>query len=486
MKRWPDVNWRRIVRVIGIMLVIQGLAMWLGIPFSLHYKSADWLALLVGGGITLGAGSMLVLLRKSKNPHIGKREGYIIVSFSWVIISLFGTIPYLLSGAIPSFSNAFFETMSGFTTTGATILEDIEAVSPGILFWRSMTHLMGGMGIIVLSLAVLPFLGAGGVQLFSAEVSGLKTDKLHPRITETAKRLWIIYFGLVILQTLFLLTGGMSLFDSLCHSFSTMATGGFSTKNDSIAGFSPYIQYVIIVFMVLAGINFTLHYFALHRQFSKVLRNEEFRYYLLMMLGMGVLVGVLLMVFHHLPAERALRDGMFQVVSIVTTTGFISSDYLSWKPFIWILIFMMMFTGGSAGSTGGGIKAIRTLLLIKSSVVELKRLIHPRAYIPVRYDNKPVAQEVIARILAFFFFYIASILTGIMIMSFLGLDFETAVGAVVASVGNIGPGIGNVGPVENYADIHTAGKWVLSFFMLIGRLEIFTVLILLSPAFWRN
>jgi len=288
------------------------------------------------------------------------------------------------------------------------------------------------------------------------------------------------------LQTAFLLTGGMSFFDSLCHAFSTMATGGFSTKNDSIAGFSPYIQYVIIVFMVLAGTNFTLHYLLLHRHFSRVFRNEEFRYYLLMMLGMGVLTGGLLMAFHHLPAEKALRDGLFQVVSIVTTTGFITSDYLTWKPFIWMLVFVLMFTGGSAGSTGGGIKAIRTLLLIKSSLVELKRLVHPRAYVPVRYDKKPVSQEVIFRVLAFFFFYMASIIAGVMVMSFLGLDFETAVGAVVASVGNIGPGIGGVGPVENYANIHDAGKWVLSFLMLIGRLEIFTVLILLSPAFWRN
>jgi trk system potassium uptake protein TrkH len=265
-----------------------------------------------------------------------------------------------------------------------------------------------------------------------------------------------------------------------------MATGGFSTRNDSIAGFSPYIQYVIIVFMAIAGTNFTLHYFILHRNFRKVFRNEEFRYYILMMLVMGLVIGGLLIVHHHLPAEKAFRDALFQVVSIVTTTGFITADYLTWMPFIWFLIFLLMFTGGSAGSTGGGIKAIRTLLLIKSSLIELKRLVHPRAYIPVRYDKKPVPPEVIAKILAFFFFYMASFVIGTTIMSFLGLDFETALGSVIASLGNIGPGIGLVGPVENYSAIPLAGKWVLSFLMLIGRLEIFTVLVLLNPGFWRD
>lgn len=468
------------------MLVIEGLAMFLGIPFSLYYGTTDWHALLTSGLITAITGTALLTVIRSRSQNVGKREGYIIVSFSWIIISLFGALPYIFSGAISNYSDAFFETISGFTTTGATILSDIEAVPKGILFWRSMTHLIGGMGIIVLSLAVLPFLGVGGMQLFAAEVPGLKTDKLHPRITQTAKRLWIIYFGFVVLQTIMLIFGGMSFFDSLCHSFSTMATGGFSTKNDSIAGFSPYIQYVIIAFMVLAGTNFTLHYLFLHRQFAKVFRNEEFRYYLLMLLIAGVIIGILLVTFHKLSPEKAFRDGLFQVVSIVTTTGFITADYLTWKPFIWFLIFLLMFTGGSAGSTGGGIKAIRTLLLFKSSLIELKRLIHPRAYIPVRYDSKPIPQEVISKVLAFFFFYIASFLGGTMVMSFLGLDFQSSIGAVIASLGNIGPGIGSVGPVESYAHIPIAGKWVLSFLMLIGRLEIFTVLVLLNPSFWRN
>ncbi len=487
MRHWSEVNWRRIVKVIGMLLVIEGLAMFLGIPFSLYYGSSDLHALLLSGGITAITGALLlVFLMRSRNPSIGKREGYIIVSFTWVIISFFGALPYVISGVIPDYTKAFFETISGFTTTGATVLSDIEAVPKGILFWRSMTHLIGGMGIIVLSLAVLPFLGVGGVQLFAAEMPGLKADKLHPRITETARRLYLIYFGFVILQTILLLCGGMSFFDSLCHAFSTMATGGFSTRNDSVAGFSPYIQYVIIFFMIIAGTNFTLHYLFLHRFFSKVFRNEEFRFYILLMFIVALIIGGLLFTFHSLPPEKAFRDALFQVVSIVTTTGFITTDYLAWKPFIWFLIFILMFTGGSAGSTGGGIKAIRILLLIKSSVVELKRLVHPRAYIPVRYDQKPVSQDVIAKMLAFFFFYIAAFISGTIVMGFMGLDFETALGSVITCLGNIGPGIGAVGPVYNYAFIPAAGQWVLSFLMLIGRLEIFTVLVLLNPLFWRN
>ncbi len=487
MRTWSEINWRHILRMISIMLIIEGLAIISGIPFSIYYGSHDIHALWVSGLITGLAGLLpFVLIKRNEENSIGKREGYIIVSFSWLIISLFGSLPYSLSGVIPNFSDAFFETMSGFTTTGSSVLSDIESVPKGILFWRSMTHLIGGMGIIVLSLAVLPFLGIGGSQLFAAEVPGLKTDKLHPRITQTAKRLWLIYFGFVILQTVLLMAGGLSFFDSLCHSFSTMATGGFSTYNDSVAGFSPYIQYVIIVFMIMAGTNFTLHYLLLHREVLRVFRNEEFRYYLFMVLGMGILIGGLLFAFHGLPAEKAFRDATFQVVSIVTTTGFVSADYLLWKPFIWFLIFLLMFTGGSAGSTGGGIKAVRTLLLVKSSLVELKRLVHPRAYIPVRFNGQPVGQEIITKVLAFFFFYMGLFVLGTIAMSFLGLDFESAIGSVIASLGNIGPGIGSVGPVENYSHIPAAGKWVLSILMLIGRLEIFTVLILLNPGFWKS
>lgn len=461
--------------------------MLLCVPFSIYYGASDLAPLLISGCITGFFGLLLLFfVKKSTNLNIGKREGYIVVSFSWIFISLFGALPFVISGSIPNYTNAFFESMSGFTTTGATILVDIEAMPKGVLFWRSMTHLIGGMGIIVLSMAVLPFLGIGGMQVFTAEMSGLKADKLHPRITETAKRLWFIYFGLVIILTVLLLIGGLDLFDSLCHAFSTIATGGFSPKNDSIAGMSSFIQYVIIVFMVIAGINFTLHYLFLHRSFSKVFKNEELRFYLLLLAGAGILVGSLLIFYQGLPVESAFRHGLFQVVSIVTTTGFITTDYLAWSPFIWFILFFLMFTSGCAGSTSGGMKAIRTLLLIKSSSVELKRLVHPRAMIPVRFNKKTISTDVISKMLAFFFFYIAIFFVGALILSFLGLDFKTAMGSSISAIGNIGPAIGGVGPAENFFDVPVAGKWLLSLLMLIGRLELFTVLVLLSPAFWRD
>jgi trk system potassium uptake protein TrkH len=398
---------------------------------------------------------------------------------------LFGTLPFLISGAIPDFTNAFFETISGFTTTGASVLNDIESVPKNILYWRATTHWMGGMGIIVLTVAVLPFLGIGGMQLLVAEMPGITPDKLHPRITATAKRLWGIYVIFTFLEILLLWAGEMDFFDSVCHAFATMATGGFSTKNDSIAGFGPYTQYVITFFMILAGTNFTLHYFALHRKFSKVWYNQEFRVYFWIIVSVALFITAGLFLLQGFNIERSFRDAIFSVVSILTTTGFANSDYLLWPSSTWMLIFILMFVGGSAGSTGGGVKIVRHLLLIKNSWMELKRAIHPNAIIRVKFNRKSVSQDIIFNVMAFFLIYLFIFAFGTVIMSLLGLDFETSVGATIASLGNIGPGIGGVGPVENYAFLNPFSKWFLSFLMLLGRLELFTVLIIFSPAFWR-
>ncbi len=492
------INWKLIIKVLGLLLIIEGFFMFLCLPFSVYYKPEalykislltgrdDFWAILLSGLITSLSGFTIWLLtRNHQNKHISKREGYIIVSFAWITISLFGCLPFILSGSINSFTDAFFETMSGFTTTGASILTDIEVLPKGILFWRSLTHWIGGMGIIVLSLAILPLLGIGGMQLFVAEVPGPAPDKLHPRITGTAKRLWGIYVLLTVIQTVLLMFGGMDLFDSLCHTFGTVATGGFSTQNTSVAEYSPYIQYVIIIFMILAGTNFTLHYFLLHGKLGKVWKNQEFKYYILLIFIVGLLITGFLIFKTDIGIEKSFRDSLFQVVSIVTTTGFVTTDYLLWPYFIWFIIFLLMFTGGCAGSTGGGMKAVRHLLLLKNSMLELKRLIHPRALIPVRYNGKAVSQEIIFNVLAFFLIYMTIFAFGTLLMSFIGLDFETAIGSVIATLGNIGPGIGDVGPVCNYSNIPVFGKWFLSFLMLLGRLELFTILILLSPAFWK-
>ncbi len=487
MLSWTEVNIKLIVKVLGLLLVIEGIFMWLCIPFSLYYKSGDFYDILLSGIITsLSGGILWFLTRKNKNKNLGKREGYVIVTSAWIIISLFGALPFVINGAITSYTNAFFETMSGFTTTGASILNNIESVPKGLLFWRSLTHWIGGMGIIVLSLAILPILGIGGMQLFVAEVPGPTPDKLHPRVTGTAKRLWGIYILLTFVETIFLIFGGMDLFESLCHSFGTMATGGFSTRNSSIMGFSPYIQYVITIFMILAGTNFTLHYLALMGKFEKLRKNEEFHFFLWLLFIATIIITVSMIVLRNTPIEQAFRDSLFQVVSIVTTTGFTTSNYLLWPNYTWLLIFLLMFTGGCAGSTGGGIKAMRQLLLFKSSAVQLKRLIHPRAFIAVKFNGKSVSQEIILNILAFFLFYMMIFAFGTFVMSFLGLDFKSAIGSVIASLGNIGPGIGSVGPTGNYANIPVFGKWFLSFLMLLGRLELFTVLVILTPAFWKK
>ncbi|MCD4695443.1 MAG: TrkH family potassium uptake protein [Bacteroidales bacterium] len=486
MPKFTKLNWKIIFQIIGVLLIIEGIFMFTGIPFSLCYCEQKCLSLLYSGLITFSVGAILWFFTRKADRNIGKREGYIIVSFAWVTISLFGTLPYLISNYIPNFTDAFFETISGFTTTGATIIADIESLPKGLLFWRSMTHWIGGMGIIVLSVAILPLLGIGGMQLFVAEMPGITPDKLHPRITQTAKRLWLIYVILTFAETIFLMFGGLDLFDALCHSFATMATGGFSTQNASIANYSAYIQYVIILFMIFAGTNFTLHYLAMHGKIREVWQNEEYRYYILLTFGFALIVGVILAIFGKSGIEESFRNGLFQVVSIVTTTGFITSDYLLWPGYIWVIIFLLMFIGGSAGSTGGGIKIARQILLWKNSALEFKRMMHPKAVIPVRFNKKVVSQEIIHLVVAFFLFYVLIFFAGTFVLSLLGLDFETAIGTTIASLGNIGPGIGGVGPVENYAGLPNAAKWISAFLMLLGRLELFTILILFSPSFWKK
>jgi len=487
MKDWKGINVKVIIKVIGFLLVIEGLFMFLSLPFSIYYGEGESLAILYSGLITIVCGAILGISTRKHPKNIGRKEGYVIVAITWIIISLFGTLPFLLSGTISNFTDAFFETMSGFTTTGATILTDIEALPKGILFWRSMTHWIGGMGIIVFTVAILPILGIGGMQLYSAEMPGVTKDKLHPRITETAKRLWAIYLIFTVVETILLMLGDMSLFDALCHSFGTVATGGFSTHNASIAGFSPYIQYVIILFMILAGTNFTLHYFAMHGQLRKVWQSEEFRYFIYIILA-GTVIITMVLAFGQKGVlfEDAFRSAFFQVVSIITTTGYITDNYLLWPHMIWFLIVLMMFVGGMAGSTGGGIKVVRQLLLLKNSLLELKRLIHPQAIIPVRMNGKVVSQDIIFKVMAFFLIYIIIFIMGSTLMALIGLDATTAIGATAATIGNIGPGLGHVGPVDNYAFIPSVGKWILSFLMLLGRLELFTVLILFSPAFWKK
>lgn len=481
------LNFKFIIRILGFLLVVESMAMLIASLVAIGYHGPDVQALLFSTLIAAATGLSILGITRHVRKEIGKREGFIIVSLVWILFSFFGSLPFVLSHSIPDFTNAFFETMSGFTTTGSSILTDIESLPKGILFWRSMTQWLGGMGIIVLSLAILPIFGIGGMQLFAAEVPGPVADKLSPRISSTAKSLWYIYVFYTFLETILLWIGGMTLFDAINHSFTTMATGGYSTKQASIAYWpSPFIQYVITFFMIIAGTNFTLSYLLFSGRFRKAIENEELRYYLIFILFFTVIIAAGLMISTQLGFEQSFRDSLFQVVTIITTTGYATVDYLQWTPFLTIVLFSVFFFGGCAGSTGGGLKIMRIVLLLKNSYYELRRIIHPSAIIPVRFNNKPVSEQIITNVLAFFMFYFVIFFGSTVLLMLVVPDLSSAMGAVATSLGNIGPGLGIFGPAENFSALHPAGKWFLSFLMLLGRLELFTVLVLFSPTFWKK
>lgn len=482
------MNFKFVINVLGFLLLLTGLLMLTGIPFSIYYGDDDIFVLLISGSGTVLVGTVLWLIsRRNLIKEIGKREGYIVVTLGWILMAVFGSLPFFFSGYIPSFTDAFFETVSGFTTTGASILNNIEALPHGLLFWRSMTHWIGGMGIIVLSIAILPLLGIGGMQMYQAEVAGPSKDKLHPRIKETAKRLWAIYVLFTGTETILLLVGGMNLFDSLCHSFGTLASGGFSTKNQSIAHYnSPFIEYVIIVFMFIAGTSFSLHYLALKGKVLNYFRESEFRFYLTFIISLILLSTLFLIVNNNYSIESSFRQTSFSIISVLSSTGFATVDYQSWAPFFTEVFLVLLLFGACAGSTSGGVKMIRYQLLLKNSLLELRRLVHPQAVIPVRQNNKAVQPDIIAKVGAFVLLYLLIFGLGSIILTITGLDSTSAMGAAAACLGNIGPGLDVTGPVSNYSSVTDIGKWVLSFIMLLGRLEIFTILILFSPTFWKK
>lgn len=482
-----------ILNVIGTLLLINGILMLLSLPFAFIYdkdlqQNVHW-DFIISSAITILFGFFLKYqTRNEKNAEIKKRDGYLIVVGGWLCMSLFGTLPFLLSGSIPSFTNAFFETMSGFTTTGASILDNIEELPRSILFWRSMTQWIGGMGIIVLTIAILPLLGIGGMELFVAEAPGPTKDKIHPRIKETAKRLWIIYFGMTLAETFILMGCGLNFFDAVNHSMTTTSTGGFSTKQESIAAFNNVnAEMVIMSFMLLAGTNFTLIYFGLKFKLKKFIFNDEFKWYAMAILGFTLLI-TFVRFFHVENGSfmNSLREVSFQVTSIITTTGYSSADYTLWGPFIIFLFFLFLFSGASAGSTSGGIKIVRIVLLMKNGFLEFKRRLHPKAIIPVQLNKESVSSNIIYNLLAFIFLYLFIFACGSIIMTALDCDFLTSISSVASALSNVGPGIAEVGPSHTYSHLPDLGKWVLSMLMLMGRLELFTVAVLFTPYFWRR
>ncbi|MGA9238113.1 TrkH family potassium uptake protein [Robiginitalea sp.] len=493
------LNSKIIIHLMGLLLLFNGGFMVLAALVSGLYADGATLGISVAAVTTLIVGTIAMYLTRGHKKEVKRKEGYIIVAFGWIIMSASGVLPYILSGSIPGITNAFFETMSGYTTTGASILDDIESMPEGILFWRSLTHWIGGMGIIVLAIAILPLLGIGGMQLFAAEAPGPAGDKLHPRITDTAKRLWFIYLGYTVAETLLLKLAGMSFFDAVNHALSTLSTGGFSTKNASVAYWSdqPMIQYIIILFMFLAGTNFVLSYFAFKGRVQKVIRDEEFKYFTIFIGIFALMVTAVIYFRADVPVsdyypmvygslESAFRHGLFQVIAVITTTGFVTADFTAWTSFLTIVFFGLMFAGGSAGSTAGGIKVMRHILIIKNGLLEFKRTLHPNAIIPVRFNGKTVSEHIVYNVIAFFVLYMLLFIIGALVLGFLGLDFTSAIGGAASSLGNVGPAFGSLNPLSNFNGLPALGKWWCCFLMLAGRLELFTVLILLTPYFWKR
>ena len=499
------LNIKIIFQMMGFLLIFNGLFMFISGVISWIYKDGATKGIFIAGVTTIVIGLLFRFVTKGFKKEIKKREGYIVVTLGWIFMSLSGTMPYLFTESIPSFTNAFFETMSGYTTTGASILDDIESMPKGILFWRSTTHWIGGMGIIVLTIAVLPLLGIGGMQLFAAEAPGPSADKLHPRITDTAKRLWYIYFGFTFAEAILLKFAGMDLFDAVNHAMSTLSTGGFSTKNTSIAYWNdrPLIQYIITFFMILAGTNFVLSYFAFKGKISKVLHDEEFKTYFFNIIGITIIVALVIyfradvsqipteeqLIAHPMVLgefESSLRHAIFQVTAVITTTGFVTADFTTWTPLLTVVFFFLMFFGASAGSTAGSVKFVRYIIMIKNGFLEFKRSIHPSAIIPVRYNNRTVPQDIVFNIMAFFILYLIVFAVGALVFGLLGLDYVTSLGGAASSLGNVGPALGTLSPVNNFNSLPILGKWWSAFLMLLGRLELFTVMILFTPYFWKT
>lgn len=481
------INFKTIIRIIGILLLLETVMLLACSGVSYYYQDTALTDFWKSAGITAGIGVLMAILGKGGERQLTRRDGYVLVSFAWVAFSLFGMLPFYISGYIPDVTNAFFETMSGFTSTGATILDNIESLPHGLLFWRSMTQWIGGLGIIMFTIAVLPIFGVSGLQVFAAEASGPTHDKVHPRIGITAKWIWTIYAGITLMLVLLLMLGGMGWFDSVCHAFSTTGTGGFSTKQASVAHYqSPYIEYVISIFMFVSGINFTLLLYFMNRKFKKFFDNAELKWYFRSVVFFTILIAVILYYTSSMGMEESFRKSLFQVISLHTSTGFATDDYMQWKPVVWGLLTIIMIMGACAGSTTGGLKCIRMVILSKVSRNEFKHILHPNAVLPVRVNKQVISPSIVSTVLAFCFLYLIIIIVSVLLMMGMGIGLEESIGCVISSIGNMGPGLGDTGPAFSWNALPIAAKWLLAFLMLLGRLELFTVLLLFTPEFWKR
>lgn len=481
------INFKAITRIIGILLLLETGFLLVCTGVSLYYRDEGLVAFCSSACITAGVGLMLLLAGRGSSLQLTRRDGYVLVTFAWVAFSIFGVLPFYLSGCIPSFTNAYFETMSGFSTTGASILDDVESLPHSMLFWRNMTQWIGGLGIIMFTIAVLPIFGVSGLQVFAAETSGPTHSKAHPRIGVTAKWIWSIYVGITSMLVVLLMLGGMNGFDSICHAFSTVGTGGFSTRQSNIAFYhSPYIEYVITFFMFVCGINFTLLLFIFTGRFNKFFRDTELKCYFGMVVIFTVIITCILYFSSSCTGEEAFRHALFQVVTLQTSTGFNTMDYMTWPAVAWGMLIVLMVVGACAGSTSGGLKCIRVVVLAEVLRNEFKHILHPNAVLPVRINRQVISPSVVSTVLAFSFFYMIITGVSVLLMLAMGVGFDESIGCVIASLGNMGLSLGELGPAHSWNALPDLAKWLSSFLMLLGRLELFTVLLLFTPDFWRK
>ena len=479
------MNYGMVLRVIGNLIVFEAFSMVTALAVAFYYKSSDIYAFVNTIMIMLVVGYPLSKL-KVKNKDMKHKEAISIVTFGWFVVSAFGALPFIFTGALPSFTDAFFETVSGLTTTGASVITDVEILPRGLVFWRSFLHWTGGMGILVLTLAIMPTIGVGAFQIFKAETPGPVADKLVPKMKDTAQILYTVYLGITVIEVVLLMVGGMSFYDALVNTFGTVGTGGFSNYNASIGHYqNHYFYFVIGFFMVASGVNFSLYYELYRGRVKTIFSNSEFRVYI------GIVIAATLLVFFNILGRyesipATLNQAFFQVSSIITTTGYATTDFDLWPDFSKGILFLLMFVGASAGSTGGSIKVIRLIILFKLVKREVLKILHPRATIPVQINGKMLNTDVISGVTGFFFLYMLLFVGGTLLVSLENVGLVSAASAVAATLGNIGPGLDFVGPTKNYSLFSDATKWLLSFMMLFGRLELFTFFIVMTPSYWKK
>ena len=481
------INGKLISFVLGVLMLVEAGLFLVCAGISWMHNETDYIYFIYTCVINTVVGGMMMAYGKRAGHNITRRDGYCVVSGAWLLFTLFGMLPFIFSGNIPSVTDAFFETMSGFTTTGATILDDIESLSHGLLFWRSLTQWIGGLGIVLFTIALLPVFSGSSQLLFLSEATGVTHDKIQPRVETMARYIWTIYILLTLVETILLMIGGMGWFDAICHSFSTTATGGFSTKQASVSYFnSAYIEYVTAVFMILSGVNFSLYYWLIRGRVKHVLKDEEMHWFLKSVGVLTLIITFALVVNNEYDLELAFRKALFQVATAHTSCGFATDDYNLWPSFTWLLLVFAMVSGGSTGSTSGGIKSVRLVIIAKSIKKQFKQLIHPRAVLPIRINQEAITPQVSNTVFTFCATYLICIFIGWTVLMALGVGMGESLGTVVSAIGNVGPGLGAYGPNFSWASLPDAAKWVLSILMFLGRLEIFGILLLFYKGFWRD